>query len=257
MAQLLLKGHPIGNFQGVLFDKDGTLSHSEPHLLALADARINKAVKVAQEQAPALNPSELSHTLRRAFGVDQGMLDPGGTLAVASRQDNIASSATVFCLMGCSWPQALSLAHTCFDAVDQEGLIDTTPSPLINGAGQLLRNLHQQGVTAAVISNDTHSGIEDFLAHHQLGAGIAGIWSADDHPRKPDPQAVLELCNRLGLPPQRCALVGDAETDLQMALEAGIGGVIGFTGGWKRAPKLPSAQHLLHSWDHLSVSTNS
>ena len=51
MAQLLLKGHPIGNFQGVLFDKDGTLSHSEPHLLALADARINKAVKVAQEQA--------------------------------------------------------------------------------------------------------------------------------------------------------------------------------------------------------------
>jgi phosphoglycolate phosphatase len=42
-----------------------------------------------------------------------------------------------------------------------------------------------------------------------------------------------------------------------MALEAGIGGVIGFTGGWKSAPKLPSAQHLLHSWDHLSVSTNS
>ena len=85
----------------------------------------------------------------------------------------------------------------------------------------------------------------------------AGIWSADDHPCKPDPQAVLELCNRLGLPPQRCALVGDAETDLQMAPEAGIGGVIGFTGGWKSAPKLPSAQHLLHSWDHLSVSTNS
>ena len=108
-----------------------------------------------------------------------------------------------------------------------------------------------------MISNDTRSGIEEFLAHHQLGAGIAGIWSADDHPRKPDPQAVLELCNRLGLPPQRCALVGDAETDLQMALEAGIGGVIGFTGGWKSAPKLPSAQHLLHSWDHLSVSTNS
>ena len=192
MAQLLLKGHPIGNFQGVLFDKDGTLSHSEPHLLVLAEARINKAVKVAQEQAPALNPSELSHTLRRAFGVDQGMLDPGGTLAVASRQDNIASTATVFCLLGCSWPQALSLAHTCFDAVDQDGLIDTTPSPLINGAGQLLQDLHQQGVTAAVISNDTHSGIEDFLGHHQLGAGIAGIWSADDHPRKPDPQAVLE-----------------------------------------------------------------
>ena len=102
MAQLLLKGHPIGNFQGVLFDKDGTLSHSEPHLLVLAEARINKAIEIAQEQAPALKPSELNLTLRRAFGVNQGMLDPGGTLAVASRQDNIASTATVFCLMGCS-----------------------------------------------------------------------------------------------------------------------------------------------------------
>ena len=89
MAQLLLMGHPIGNFLGVLCDKDGSLSHSEPHLLALADARIHKAVQVAQEQSPALNLSELSHTLRRAFGVNKGMLDPGGTLAVASRQDNI------------------------------------------------------------------------------------------------------------------------------------------------------------------------
>ncbi|AHF62899.1 HAD-superfamily hydrolase subfamily IA, variant 3 [Synechococcus sp. WH 8109] len=255
MAQLLLKGHPIGNFQGVLFDKDGTLSHSEPHLLALADARINKAVNIAQEQAPALKSSELINTLRRTFGVDQGMLDPGGTLAVASRQDNIASTATVFCLLGCSWPQALYLAHTCFDAVDQDGMINSTQSPLIIGARHLLQDLHQQGVTAAVISNDTRSGIADFLAHHQLSGGFAGIWSADDHPRKPDPQAVLELCGRLGLPPQRCALVGDAETDLQMALEAGIGGVIGFTGGWKRAPELPSAQHLLHSWTDLALCT--
>ena len=63
MAQLLLKGHPIGNFQGVLFDKDGTLSHSEPHLLALADARINKAIEIAREQAPALQASELKETL--------------------------------------------------------------------------------------------------------------------------------------------------------------------------------------------------
>ena len=255
MAQLLLKGDPIGNFQGVLFDKDGTLSHSEPHLLALADARINKAIEIAREQAPALQASELRETLSRATGVHNGMLDPGGTLAVASRQDNIASTATVLCLLGCSWPQALALAHACFDAVDQDGLIDTTPSPLINGAGQLLRDLHEQGVTAAVISNDTRSGIEDFLTHHQLSAGVAGIWSADDHPRKPDPQAVLELCDRLGLPPQRCALVGDAETDLQMALEAGVGGVIGFTGGWSRPPELPSAQHLLHGWDDLALST--
>ena len=41
-----------------------------------------------------------------------------------------------------------------------------------------------------------------------------------------------------------------------MALEAGIGGVIGFTGGWERSPELPSAQHLLHSWTDLTLSTD-
>lgn len=255
MAQLLLKGNPIGNYQGVLFDKDGTLSQSEQRLLALAEARIKKIIEIAQEQTPPLKTNALRDTLLRAFGVNKGILDPGGTLAVASRQDNIASTATVLCLLGCSWPQALAQAHACFDAVDQDDLVDTTPSPLLSGAGQLMRDLYQQGVTAAVISNDTRSGIEDFLAHHELNACVASIWSADDHPHKPDPKAVLQLCERLGLPPQRCALVGDAETDLQMALEAGIGGLIGFTGGWSRPPELPSAQHLLHNWDDLALNT--
>jgi len=254
MATLLLKGTPISSIDGVLFDKDGTLSHSEPHLLALAEERINRAIEIGQDQAPPLEAFALRDTLRRAFGVSNGMLHPGGTLAVASRQDNIASTATVFCLLGCSWPQALAMAHACFDEVDQSGLIKATPSPLLNGAKGLLRALNQLNVTTAVISNDTRSGIDDFLDHHELSACIDGIWSADDHPRKPDPQAVLELCDGLGLPPQRCALIGDAETDLQMALQAGIGCVIGFTGGWSRSPELHSAQHLLHNWHDLALS---
>jgi phosphoglycolate phosphatase len=255
MATLLLKGTPISSIDGVLFDKDGTLSHSEPHLLALAEERINRAVEIGQDQAPPLDAFALRDTLRRAFGVSNGMLHPGGTLAVASRQDNIASTATVFCLLGCSWPQALAMANACFDDVDQSRLNKETPSPLFNGAEGLLQTLHQQHVTTAVISNDTRSGIQSFLEHHQLSACVADLWSADDHPRKPDPQAALALCNRLGLPPQRCALVGDAETDLQMALEAGIGCIIGFTGGWSRTPELRSAQHLLHHWDELAINT--
>ena len=191
MATLLLRGTPISSIDGVLFDKDGTLSHSEPHLLALADERIKKAIEIGQIEAPSLQPSELRDTLSRAFGVHNGMLNPGGTLAVASRQDNIASTATVLCLLGCSWPQALAIAHACFDDVDQGGLVDATPSPLLNGAERLLMDLQQQHVTTAVISNDTRSGIQSFLEHHQLSACVADLWSADDHPRKPDPQAVL------------------------------------------------------------------
>ena len=45
MAHLKLKDRNLGSFQGVLFDKDGTLSHSEPRLIELADARINEALR--------------------------------------------------------------------------------------------------------------------------------------------------------------------------------------------------------------------
>jgi len=40
MAQLLLRGIELGEVEAVLFDKDGTLSISEPQLVTLAQARV-------------------------------------------------------------------------------------------------------------------------------------------------------------------------------------------------------------------------
>ena len=96
----------------------------------------------------------------------------------------------------------------------------------------------------AVISNDTRSGIESFLEDHGLSALFSSCWSADDQPRKPNPDAVHELCRSLNIPPKHCVLLGDAETDLSMARAAGVGIVIGYTGGWARQPELPKGMGL-------------
>ena len=135
MATLLLRGVPIGTIQGVLFDKDGTLSHSEPHLLDLAERRIQIAEELWNCQAPS--PKEentLRPVLRRAFGIQGEQLHPGGTLAVAARQDNLTTMATVFCLHGCSWPSAIALAQSCFDQCDQQEHDRNSISPLLDGA---------------------------------------------------------------------------------------------------------------------------
>ena len=178
-----------------------------------------------------------------------------GTLAVAARQDNLISTATVFCLLGCNWPQALELSERCFELVDQRHGNSSSPSPLLPNADRVLQQLHDAGIQLAVISNDTRSGIQSFLNHHGLSDRFSDCWSADDQPRKPNPAAVHQLCQRLNLTPERCALIGDAETDLSMARTAGIGCVIGYLGGWAKQPELPSAIYLLTDWDELGLIT--
>ena len=96
MATLLLRGEPIGSIHGVLFDKDGTLSHSEPHLLNLFERRLTVICDLWLQTKGAANLRELKITLRQAFGIRDKALHPGGTLAVAARQDNLTSTATVF-----------------------------------------------------------------------------------------------------------------------------------------------------------------
>ena len=253
MAMLMLRDVPIGTFDGVLFDKDGTLSHSEPHLQELAEARIRTAVDLWRATGQSPNP-DLRPLLNRAFGLENGGLHPAGTLAVAARQDNLISTATVFCLLGCNWPQALELSERCFELVDQRHSNSSSPSPLLPHAERVLQRLHEAGIQLAVISNDTRSGIEGFIKHHGLSDRFSDCWSADDQPRKPNPAAVHQLCQRLNLTPERCVLIGDAETDLAMARHAGIGSAIGYHGGWAKQPKLPSAEHLLMDWNELEVS---
>ena len=45
MPQLLLRGNPIGEIKGVLFDKDGTLSNSENHLRNIAELRVAETIQ--------------------------------------------------------------------------------------------------------------------------------------------------------------------------------------------------------------------
>ena len=266
MAQLLLRGELLGDFDGVLFDKDGTLSHSEPRLLEQGHSRIQAAVNCFLEERKASNEGgevqmqALRDLLFQAYGLSPSGVSPEGLLAVASRQHNLVATATVFSLVGLSWPKALLLAERSFKNAAQtrrrtghRAGTEEPPSPLLPAARTALEQLHQLGVTCAVISNDTREGIKGFLRSHQLDDCMADIWSADDQPSKPDPDAVHQLCQRLGIPPQRCVLIGDADSDLLMARQAGIGLTLGYVAGWSSSPNLTEHERLISHWEDLEV----
>ena len=257
MAHFNLRGHCIGPIDGVLFDKDGTLSHSEPQLKILADARIREAKhQFSVQDATSERISELESLLVRTYGRIQGGVSPDGPLAVASRQHNILNTATVFAQMGLSWPKALLMAKDVFDRVDAQWHSlhpNGNPVSMLPAAHTMLQSLKDAGVICAVISNDTTDGIQAFLTHHKLTDMFSAVWSADCFPCKPDPAAVHALCAQLNVSVERCALIGDADTDLLMAKRAGIGAAIGYVAGWHRSPDLTAHDHLIHHWQELTV----
>ncbi len=260
MPELLLKGVPIGNIKGILFDKDGTLSNSERELLTLGRLRIQKAIELAIEKD--FNPAQvkkLSSWLSLAYGITPTGVNPNGIIAVASRNQNLLCTATVISLLRTSWPNALELAKEIFQAADlieEKAHSSFARRPLLPGVSHILQKFQRAGIKCALISNDTCSGIKNFLESNNLQESIPDFWSAEHHPAKPDPAAVVGICNIIGLPPNECALIGDADSDLKMAREAGVAITMGYVAGWSTPPTLTAHQHLIHNWNELTVEPN-
>ena len=266
MARLQLRGMALGEVQAVLFDKDGTLSISEPQLLTLAKARVFLCLEQVE---PALR-APLQDLLERAYGLTnngQGLC-PAGTTAVATRDHNLISTATALAQVGLGWPDALAISESVFAEADQldarraqhQGSQSTPGAPSSTSAPTpglvpFLEQLQAQNVRCAVISNDDIAGIEHFLAHHQLASYFSGFWSAEHRPRKPDPAAVHGLCAELKVAVEHCALIGDANSDLRMAVAAGIPHqrALGYTAAWSSPPPLAEPPPLIHHWDELTV----
>jgi len=270
MAQLLLRGMGLGDVDAVLFDKDGTLSVSEPELITLAQAR----VFLCLERVEAGLRPELEPLLRRAYGLRHHPADPSdpepaaaaicpaGITAVASRDHNLIATATALVQVGLGWPEALAISEQVFaqaDAADARraaGAAAGATSRTTEGLHDWLGRLQAAGVRCAVISNDDVAGIETFLSAHGLSAFFGAIWSAEHSPRKPDPAAVHALCALLGVSAARCALIGDANSDLRMAVAAGIPHqrALGYTAAWSAPPPLAEPHPRVHHWDELVLA---
>ena len=115
MACLQLRGTNLGDVDAVLFDKDGTLSISEPQLITLAEAR----VFLCLDQVEPAQRLELRGLLERAYGLRAGAICPAGITAVASRDHNLIATATALVQVGWGWPEALALSEQVFAEADQ------------------------------------------------------------------------------------------------------------------------------------------
>ncbi len=256
MAKLILRGNFLGKIKGILFDKDGTLSDSEKHLLEIGKLRINEIKKIIQKDSPYQYQEEkVSSLLETAYGIKKSILDPHGAIAIASRQDNLITTTTVLTVLGKDWTTALNISQEVFLKVENKLCSCNSNMKIKNllpGAKKFLEGCQKKEIKCGLISNDSTKGIQEFLQANNIEKNFSGYWSADNKPAKPNPNAVKEFCKVIKLHPSECALIGDSDTDLQMAKAAGIKLALGYVAGWTKIPQLRHQQELIYEWDDLS-----
>ena len=261
MAELFIKNSSVGFIKAIIFDKDGTLSNSEKYLLELAKTRIEFAVaKCKKLKISNFKIYLLRKFLNSIYGLKNQALSANACLAIASKEQNIISTATIFSLFGFDWFKSLSISQTIFDEVDiflSNNLENIQKKrTLVLGAFDLLVDLKRNGVSIALMTNDTQAGIEEFIYSNKLEGIFDYQWSSENKPSKPNPKAVIELCKRMKINPSECALISDADTDLKMAKKADVPIIIGFTGGWKNPPTLTEKQFTIEKLNELNIQIN-
>jgi beta-phosphoglucomutase len=95
--------------------------------------------------------------------------------------------------------------------------------PLAPGTAQLLRGLRQRGIMLAVGSSGPRENVELVLGTGQIGEYFDAVVHGGEVARgKPAPDVFLLAAERLGVPPQACAVIEDAPAGIRAAAAAAM-----------------------------------
>lgn len=102
---------------------------------------------------------------------------------------------------------------------------------LFEGMAQTLEELEQRGLVWGVVTNKPARFTDPLMAALGLSERAASIISGDTCPHpKPHPEPLLCASRELGLTPEQCAYVGDAQRDMEAAIAAGMHPIVALYG---------------------------
>ncbi|MEM9116266.1 MAG: HAD family hydrolase [Cyanobacteria bacterium P01_F01_bin.56] len=218
----------------ILWDKDGTLADSHIFLQELAHQRSH----ALNQHVPGIYDE-----LMVVFGCGDGQCGPAGLMAVGTRYENEVAAAAYVAATGQSWTDSLTLAQTAFAECDRALSNKADLTSPFTGIPELLQQASAMGLKQAVLSGDSTPNIHKFLKRYGLASLVEWVAGSEAPPVKPDPQMVWTACERLGVAPKHCLVVGDSGHDGELARRSNCQGFISVT--WGGSPAIAGADAVL------------
>ena len=205
----------------VIFDMDGVLVDSyEPHYVSWADTCTIRGFPVTRD-----NFARLFGRSFREFAV---ALSPR-PLSETEMQE---------------WYDQKELRYR--EIIEQD-------FPEIDGAGDLIKNLHDAGFSIGVASSGPRGNVDCLLKHLTNARHISATISADETTHtKPHPAPFLRCAEKLGVKPGNCAIIEDSVYGLQAGRAAGMA-TIAITGTSPKQALAPYADLVIDSLRQLNA----
>lgn len=116
-----------------------------------------------------------------------------------------------------------SKADALVDAYKQAFIVlDHIPSPLFEGAEQVLSELKQAGLVLAVATGKARRGLVRAWEQTNTTGFFTASRTADDAQSKPNPDMLVQLLSELDIKVEDAVMVGDTTYDMQMAQSIGM-----------------------------------
>ena len=184
------------DYKAVLFDLDGTLADTAPDLgYALNEQRRRHGLPALSQET--IRP-QASHGARGLLQLGFGITPEDANFS-QMREEYLQLYETHICL------------HT----------------RLFPGTDELLVQLEQRGIAWGVVTNKPTRFTLPLLEKLHLTERAACIISGDTTANaKPHPEPLLTAAKEIGITPESCLYIGDAERDVEAAIAAGMTALI-------------------------------
>lgn len=208
-----------GKIGAILFDLDGTL----------ADTALDLGYALNELRRRHGHPP-LPHATLRPYASHgtQGLLEIGFQLGVHD--------------------PAFSTLREEYLAIYTDNLCKRTR--LFDGMDETLETLETRGIPWGIVTNKPARFTDPLMSALGLSLRAASIISGDTCANaKPHPEPLLRASQEIGIPPESCAYVGDAQRDMEAAIRAGMLPILASYGylGDNDHPETWSASHIIQT----------